>query len=99
MEEIYDYAIDTTKLNNLISTIKLERNNMDNAVKNIYKTLEEIGSYWEGEDFNLAKESLEEYHKPLDSSIEIIDELLKILNKDYGNSKKVINNIMGMVSE
>jgi uncharacterized protein YukE len=99
MEEIYDYAIDTTKLNNLISAIKTERDNMDNAVKNIYKTIDEIGSYWEGDAYNSARDSINMYHRPLDISIEMIDELLKLLNNNYEKSTGVINKITGMVSK
>ena len=98
MEDIYEFAIDTDKLDNLINTIKQERDNMDNAVKTIYKTFEEIGDYWEGYAYNSAKENILQYQKPLASSVELIDELLKILNKDKEQSKKIMN-IMGMVSE
>ena len=99
MEEIYDFAIDTTKLESLISTMKSERDNMDNAVKNIYKTLDEIGSYWEGETYNKAAQSLTRYQKPLESSIELIDEIIKLLNENNEQSTGVINKITGMVSE
>lgn len=99
MEEIYDFAIDTTKLDNLIHTIKIERDNMDNAVKNIYKTFAEIGDYWEGDAYNSAQENLKKYQKPLESSVELIDELIKILNKEKEQSTGVIKKITGMVSE
>jgi uncharacterized protein YukE len=99
MEDIYEFAIDTTKLDNLIRTIKQERDNMDNAVKTIYKTFEEIGDYWEGDAYNSAKENLIKYQKPLESSVEIIDELIKILKDDKKQSKKIMNKIASMVSE
>lgn len=95
MDSTLNFAVDIDKLSNVISSISTEKNNMNEAISNIYSTLEEMGGFWEGEAYQAAKTNLESYKGSLEDSVEMIDKIISILNEDKEAGEDLKNKIWG----
>ncbi len=89
----FDFALDTSKLDNIITDIGTEKTNMENSINNIYEIVKDMGNHWEGETYKKAKETIEKYHNDLNSSVVLVSKIIELLNNNHKDSVTAIEKI------
>ena len=89
----YDFALDTSKIENIITDLEAEKKNMSDAIANIYKIIDEMQDNWEGETYVTAKNNIENYHNGLNSSVVLVEKIISLLNSNETNAQTAINKI------
>ena len=96
--ENYDFALDTLKIDNVITDLEAEKTNMNNAIINIYKIIYDMKDNWEGETYNTAKTNIESFHKGLNSSVDLVGKIISLLNSNNTNADTAINKMKNVTN-